>query len=206
MGRMKLNTVESGFPGTNDTLREGGDNLFDFNGRYGPRCPIKEGVAHGGRCGRLRDPMWFLGRGQELRMLLYISHPRPRKQRHQPWTTLLVNNLSSGMVQLQDHPAIGSDLMHRTRDPREALDERIIIRSHKKRRRERFGVHSRYARDDQAHAPLCEIAVKVHEKIRYLPLTCGCILESCRPYQAVLDFEWPYPTRTEHYGVFSVQS
>ena len=174
---MKLNTVESGFPGTNDTLREGGDNLFDFNGRYGPRCPIKEGVVHGGRCGRLRGPMWFLGRGQELRMLLYISHPRPRKQRHQLWTTLFVNNLSSRMVQLQDHPAIGGDLMHRTGDFSEARDERIIIRSHKRRGCERLGVHAGCSRDYQADAPLCEIAVKGSRENPIPPLACGCILE-----------------------------
>jgi hypothetical protein len=68
------------------------------------------------------------------------------------------------MVQLQDHPAIGGHLMHRTGDPREARDEGIIIRSHEMRRRERFGVHAGDARDDQADAPLCQIAVKVTRK------------------------------------------
>ena len=82
------------------------------------------------------------------------------------------------MVQLQEHPAIGGHLMHRTRDLRQARDERIIIRSHKKRGCERFGVHAGDARDYQAHAPLCEIAVQVNEKIRYRPLARGCILES----------------------------
>jgi hypothetical protein len=67
--------------------------------------------------------------------------------------------------------------MHCTRDPGEARDERIVIRSHQRRRRERFGVHAGDTRDYQADAPLREVPVKVYEKIRYRAFACGCILK-----------------------------